>query len=387
MKEERCVIIDINATNISCVYVKKGPNGTFLILKRLKESMNVSEELKMLNKSVVKSSGVFIENKVENVISNFLREIKLIGPFNKNIIVGIADEFCSIRHVVYDQGVTKHRDLRKTLNRDMERDYKKFTDNEDDYRYFSGRLIKYNEFEKVFIRKGRPKKTKEAQITYSLIYCKTSLYNSINEVIKKEGYKTQIVLKSLACLKYHLSNEKRENAYLAIHTQDKKSTLLVGGGEGIYLKKFSNIGLDNIIKDIMENIKEDCDQEVTKEQIKDLVKNVILTLNDDTSSYTLNKTQTFSSLKINGVIKENLQKLLEDIKGLINSEVKEKNIRLDNKIYFYGSGITEIKGLKNYMESLYGGKIVVEVLRPQIPQYEQSRYCNITALINSTKLK
>ena len=389
MKEDRRLILDINATNISCVYVKKGPNGTFVILKRLKESLNINEELKSMTRTISlgRKSSINMENKIEVAISNLIKEIKLIGKFDKKITVGIGDEFCSIKHISYDQGVTKHVDLKISSKREVEKTQGKvIIDNEEqDYRYFCSSLIAYKEFEEKRQKNGKFKKSTSGKVTCCVCYCKVNLLDCINNVIKCEGLKGNLVLKSMINLNYHLPSYKRKDAYLVIHTQDKKCTMLAGGGDGIYLKKFSSIGLEKIIKDIMENINKEESNNITKEQAKDLIKNAILTLNDNTSSYKTSNNQVYLSSSINGVIKDNLQSLIEDIKIFITERLDNDGIFLSNTIYFYGSGIAEIKGLKNYIESLYGGKLEVEIIIPNVPQYEQSKYCNITALVNGVK--
>ena len=174
MKEDRCIILDINATNIGCVYVKKGPNGTFTIIKKIKESINVNEELKSMTKtiSIEKVSGIGFENQIEIKVVNLIREIKAIGKFNKKIIVGIGDDFCSMDFEDYNQTLTKHIDIRKTLDRDKDKEYsRKYMDSDSDYRYFCGALLHYSEHEEVILKHKILKRDKAARIKYGTAYC------------------------------------------------------------------------------------------------------------------------------------------------------------------------------------------------------------------------
>lgn len=375
MKEEKYIIFDINSSEIVCVCAKKHSNGAFEILKNLKNKIDADNDNSLAINNIDNKDKF---DKISKIMNEMFAKIKILGKFNKDVVVGMPNEYCVLETSNATKVIGKEETiidlikLKDTIVPDIEES------NGELYTNFFNTIAGYTVSNEEY-GKGRKKTRNRLDLHISRSFCDKIFLLLIKNIVENNGYTFKPVISGILSAKYLLTKIKRSPNFLMLCCEEKNTTFMIGNCNTIKYMKVCNIGMESITNKVFSLIKK-TGKNISYETSKKLLNSAVLTLNDKDTKYKVGE-DDFPVFIINREIKICVNELINKMIDFIKEVITEENISIKNTIYLLGNGITKIDGLKNYIEyCLDGSKI--EILKPDLPQMNKTELCFVVSLLS-----
>lgn len=367
MHKNKYIVFDINSSKVVCMCASQGLNDSIVNLEAMEKEYNCTKD---------DPTGCV---ELSKIITDMLLELKSkVGKITKYIVVSVPNKLCLIDVKENEISIARNKrinendfikliDFNKNVQITKKDESSIEANNETKYKniFNSSICYKTDGSDESFCPRGQLSKKLLGRISYG--FCNETFINNINGIFERNKYKAVFTIGSIVTLNNQLSIKKRVNPYLVVNIEDTISTFLVGKGDGIEIMESCTFCTNMVLNSIQEKF------QIKQEEARKLLEMSVITLEDnDNLCYKINE-NTFSGKLVNLIIKDGLKKLIEKINSFVEQE-NVKKINVQGVIYFSGSGITRIKGLKTYLMSVLKD-IKVEVLPIQAsnPQLDMNK--------------
>lgn len=366
MREKFVLAFDIGSSKLRAMVAGKGLNGTFSVKGYKEIDYDGFYEGEFLNKD--KLPSIF-----EEVVAEFSPYIKK----TKKIYIGVPAEFSSVMPANVSINLGEKRKIKK--------------EDIDSLFYMVGEKSKNNEVEVVSVSPiafevdGRT--TLEPVGDYgtvisanlSVVYANKEFIDIFNNVVSMLGFTfVEYISEPLAQAHFVLPAEKREDLSLLIDCGYITTSIALVKGNGLSsLTSFSRGG-GFITNDLSEAF------DLSVKEAEKLKKQVVLSVKGKPTDYYELPSQGGKVERImlnaaNEVVSYRIDELAEVINKCLQTFSNEYLSYLP--IYLTGSGITEIKGGRDYLAKCLGRNIAYGV--PPLPGKDKPQHASIYSIVNA----
>jgi cell division protein FtsA len=293
-----------------------------------------------------------------------------------SVVVGVPSEFCNyaLRNLKADYSnkvVIKKRHIDEL--------FATVKDDEiaDDYTVISKSPILYILDDGVQTLYPESEYTKMLGSKASCILVKNSFINIISDILETQGVKDcTFVPVALAVDSMLLDEDVRQSGVVVVDFDYVSTSVTSFMGEGIVDLKTFPIGEGHVLADLVEVMK------IGYFVAEELKKQLILTLQPNPMDVyeVVDESKTTTKLSAS-IANEIVLARIDDIADIINNILINFQYRQDltRPIYITGSGLTGIKGIKNYLSKKLNRKCYL--LSPKQVMYAKPKYSHLIGLI------
>lgn len=366
MKDKFVLVFDIGSSHLRAMVAGRGLNNTFSVKGYKEIEYDGFFEGEFLNKE--KLPAIFQE-----IVEEFAIYLKKI----KKVYVGVPAEFSSVMKANVSLNLGEKRKIKK--------------EDVDSLFYMASEKSKNNEVEVVSVNPicfevdGRKTldPTRESGTVIngnlSVIYANKTFIEIFNNVVSGLGFNfVEYISEPLAQAQYVLPEEKREDLALLIDCGDITTSIALVKGKGISsLTSFSRGG-GFITNDLSEAF------DLSIKDAERLKRQVVLSVKGKPTDYyelpaNGGKVERIMLNLANEVVSYRIDELAEVINKCIQSFSNEYLSYLP--IFLTGSGITKIKGGRDYLAKCLGRNITYGV--PPLPGKDKPEYASIFSLVEA----
>jgi len=363
--KEVVTVINFQATKIEMVIAQRIINNNIKIIASSLSDYAGYIDGEFLDEEALSDSIAIAKQRVEEIY----------GKKIKSVYIGVPAEFCNyalknLKASYPNKIVIKDKNIQDL--------FESVGDHElsDDYLVVSKSPI-YYVLDSVQTMEPQYSLSKNMGVKASLILAKNSFVNLMNNILGNLGVNSIEFVPNILAVGMSLLDESVRRMGSIIIDFDYVSTSVYSiMGEGIVDLKTFAIGEGHIISDLCEVLK------LNYFNVEKLKNQIILTLQSNPMDNYEIKDENNNLIKINSslaneVVKARIDMIGETIdKILLNFQFKQE----DGPIYITGSGLTYLKGIKNYLSSVLHREC--EILAPKQVEYNNPKYARMVSLIN-----
>lgn len=366
MKDKFVLAFDIGSSQIRAMVAGRGLNETFSVKGYKEIDYDGFFEGEFLNKD--KLPSIF-----QDVVDEFAPYIKKI----KKVYVGVPAEFSSVMLANVSVNLGEKRKIKK--------------EDVDSLFYMAGEKSKNNEVEVVSVSPisfeidGRKTLAPVGEFgtvitgNLSVIYANKAFIEIFNNLVSSLGFSfVEYISEPLAQAHYVLPEDKREDLSLLVDCGDITTSIALVKGKGLSsLTSFSRGG-GFVTNDLSEAF------DLSIKDAERLKRQVVLSVKGKpTDYYELpaqgGKVERIMLNMANEVVSYRIDELAEVINKCLQTFSNEYLSYLP--IYLTGSGISKIKGGRDYLAKCLGRNITYGV--PPLPGKDKPEYASIYSLVNT----